>query len=82
MRVGNHTLHTLIIGLSDHGGQLLQLRNIDILTRLNKTKKIHNFSKHNIQNFKTYLSYEIWDTIYTFNNFHNSFLRIFSLKFP
>jgi tyrosyl-tRNA synthetase len=89
MHVGNHTLNPLINGLSDRGGQILQLRNINIPTRLNTTKTIRNFSKHNIQNFKTNLSYEIWDTIFgkqdaneTFNNFHNTFLRIFHSSFP
>jgi len=56
--------------------------------RLNKTKTTRNFSKHNILNFKTHLSYEIWDTIFgkqdvheIFNNFH-IFLRIFHSSFP
>jgi hypothetical protein len=35
MHVGNYTLHPLINGLSDHDGQILQLRNINIRTRLN-----------------------------------------------
>jgi hypothetical protein len=88
MHVCNHTLHPLINGLSDHDGQILQLRNINIPTRLNKTKTISNFREHNIQNFKTDLSYEIWNTIFgkqdvneTFNNFHNTYLRIF-YSFP
>jgi hypothetical protein len=79
----------LINGLSDHDGQVIQLNNINIPTRLHKTKTIRNFSKHNIQNFKTHLSYKIWDTIFgkqdvkeTFNNFHNTFLRIFHSSFP
>ena len=87
--VGNYTLHPLINGLSDHNGQILQLNNINISTQLNKTKTVRNFSKHNIQNFKTHLSYEIWDTIFgkqdvneIFNNFHNIFLRIFHSSFP
>ena len=89
IHVDNHTLHPLINGLSDHDGQILQLNNINISTRLNKTKTIRNFSKHNVQNFKIHLSYEIWDTIFgkqdvneVFNNFHNIFLRIFHSSFP
>jgi len=89
IHVGNYTLHPLINGLSDHDSQILQLNNINIPTRLNKTKTIRNFSKRNIQNFKTHLSYEIWDTIFgkqdvneIFNNFHNIFLRIFHSSFP
>jgi exonuclease III len=87
--VGNYTLHPLFNGLSDHDGQILQLRNINIPTRLNETKTICNFSVHNIHNFKTNLSYETWDTIFgkhdvneIFNNFHNTFLRIFHSSFP
>jgi len=64
IHVGNYTIHPLINGLSDHDGQILQLNNINISTRLNKTRTICNFSKHNVQNFKTHLSYEIWDTIF------------------
>jgi hypothetical protein len=42
-----------------------------------------------MHDFKTKLSYEIWDTIFgendvnkIFNNFHNTFLRIFYSSFP
>jgi tyrosyl-tRNA synthetase len=62
---------------------------IVIPTRLNNAKKIRNFSKHNIQNFKINLSYEILNTIFgkqdvneIFNNFHNIFLRNFHSSFP
>jgi len=87
--VGNYTLHPLINGLSDYDGQILQLTNLNIPTQSNETKIIRNFSKHNIHNFKTHLSYEIWDTVFgkhdvdeIFNSFHNTFLRIFHSSFP
>ena len=86
---GSYTLYPLINGLSDHDGEILQLRNIKIPTRPSKTKIIRNFSKHNIHSFKTSLSYEIWDSIFgkndineIFNNFHNTLLRIFHASFP
>ena len=66
MHIGNYTLHPLINGLSDHDGQILQLTNLslNISTQPNETKIIHNFCKHNIHNFKTNLSYEVWDTVF------------------
>ena len=91
MHIGNYTPHPLINGLSDHDGQILQLTNLslNISTQPNETKIIHNFCKHNIHNFKTNLRYEIWDTVFgkhdvneIFNNFHNTFLRIFHSIFP
>ena len=46
-----------------------------------ETRIIRNFSKHYTHDFKTKLSYEIWDTIFgdnvvnkIFNNFHNTVL--------
>ena len=44
--------------------RMLQLTNLNILTQPNETKIIRNFSKHNIRNFKTNLSYEVWDTVF------------------
>jgi hypothetical protein len=52
-----------------------------------ETRIIWNFNKCCIHDFKTKLSYEILDTIFgenyankVFNNFCNTFLRIFLLK--
>jgi hypothetical protein len=53
-----------------------------------ETRTIRNFNKGSIIDFKTKLSYEIWgnvcgknDVNTIFNNFHNTFLRIFYSSF-
>jgi hypothetical protein len=55
-------------------------------TQSSGTRIIHNFNKYCIHDFKTKLSYEIWDTIFGDNDvnkiFHNTFLRIFYSSFP
>jgi hypothetical protein len=86
---GKHTIHPLINGLSDHDGQIIQLENMSAQTQLSETRIIQNFNKHCIHDFKTKLSYEIWDTIFgenyvdkIFNNFHNTFLKTFFSSFP
>jgi hypothetical protein len=86
---GNYTLYGLINGLSDHNRQIIQLENINMKTQSSGTRIIHNFNKYYIHDFKTKLSYDIWDTIFgdndvnkIFNNFQNTFLRIFYSSFP
>ena len=58
-------------------------------TQPSETRDIQNFNKHNIQDCKTKLSYDVWDTVFgendvnkIFNNFHNNFLRILYSSFP
>jgi hypothetical protein len=77
---GKYTLYPFINGLSDHDGQIIQLENITMQIQSSKTRIIRNFNKCNIHDFKTKLSYEIWDAIFgendvnrIFNNFHNIF---------
>ena len=53
---------------------------------------IRNINKHSIEEFKTRLSYESWDSIFDnneytdvdslFNSFHNNYLRLFFTSFP
>ena len=57
-------------------------------TQSSNTRIIQNFNKCYIHDFKTKLSYEIWHKIFgendvnkIFNNFHNTFLRIFYSSF-
>ena len=86
---GKYTIYPLINGLSDHDGQIIQLENMSVQTQLSETRIIRNFNRHCIHDFKTKLSYEIWDTIFgendvdkIFDNFHNTFLRTFFSSFP
>jgi hypothetical protein len=86
---GKYTLYPLINGLSDHDRQTIQLENISMKTQSSETRILCKFNKYYIHDFKTKLSYEIWDTIFgdndvnkIFNNLHNTFLRIFYSSFP
>jgi plasmid replication initiation protein len=82
----------IINGLSDHDGQLIHLHNLMMQTERNLTGHIRNFSENNIQDLNVRLSFETWKNVFDdsegtdidwiFNNFHNTFLRIFYLSFP
>lgn len=85
---GKYTVNPLINGLSDHDGQIIKLENISMQIQPHETRTIRNFNKESIHDFKNKLSYEIWDNIIggknvdtIFNNFHNTFLRIFYSSF-
>ena len=75
--------------MSDHDGQIIKLKNINIQKQPRETKIIRNVNKRSMEDFKIKLSYEIWENIFggndvndIFNNFHNTFLRIFYSSFP
>ena len=83
------TINQFPSGLSDHDAQILILHNIN--NRNSKayrpTKGLINYST--ISEFKWNLSYESWDTIFiednvdsVFNNFQDTYLRIFYHSFP
>ena len=84
-----YTLGPLINGLSGHDGQIIKLKNINMQKQPHETKIIRNVNKRSMEDFKIKLSYEIWENIFggndvndMFNNFHNTFLRIFYSSFP
>ena len=85
---GKYTLDPSINGLSDHDGQIIKMGNISMQNQSHESRTIRSFNKDSIHDFKTKLSYEIWDNIFgendadsLFNNFHNTFLRIFYSSF-
>ena len=64
------------------------LENINIQKQPQESRTIRDLNKDSTQDFKNNLSYEIWDNIFggenvdcIFNNFHNTFLRIFYSSF-
>ena len=79
-------------GLFDHDGQLIQFHNPMTQTDHRVTRCIRNFNDNNIQDFNTKLSFETWENVFDdnegtdinriFNNFHNTFFRIFYASFP
>jgi len=85
---GKYNLNPHTNGLSDHDGHIINLENISMQKQPHETKTIRDFNKDSILDFKINLSYEIWDSIFgeknvdsIFNNFHNTFLRIFYSSF-
>jgi protein involved in ribonucleotide reduction len=87
-----YSTYPIINGLSDHDGQLIQFHNLKKLTERQITSHIRDFSTDNIQDFNIRLSFETWENVFDdregtdvnriFNNFHNTFLRIFYSSFP
>ena len=85
----NFLVYPIINGLSDHDAQSLIIRNIfeqNCNTYFYYNRKIDKLS---IIDFNTELSYESWEDIFaeknvdsTFNNFLNTYLRIFYSSFP
>ena len=82
-------MHPLINGLSDHDAQIITLSNILISAPRHVssfTRKINNYS---ISQFTHLLSHKNWENVFLeanvnkiFNNFLNTFLRIFYSSFP
>jgi hypothetical protein len=82
-------VHPLINGLSDHDAQTITFSNIFISAprhAFSFTRKINN---HLISKFAYLLSCEKWEDVFlesnvntTFNNFLNTFLKIFYSSFP
>jgi hypothetical protein len=83
------SVHPIINGLSDHDALIITLSNIFISVPrhvFSFTRKINNYS---ISKFTSLLRYENWEDVFLetkvniiFNNFLNTFLRIFYSSFP
>jgi hypothetical protein len=82
----------MITGLSDHDAQLLIFKNISLQVHIHKNSSISSigiFDDQSLLCFKTQLSYERWDDVFSsndvdtvFNSFLNAYLRIFHSSFP
>jgi hypothetical protein len=87
-----YSTYPIINSLSDHDGQLIQFYNLMMQTEHKGIRRIHDFCDNNIQDFNIRLSLETWENVFDdsegtdvnriFNNFHNTFLRIFYSSFP
>jgi hypothetical protein len=82
------TLCPIVNGLSDHDAQEIWL-DIAVSPKQNYITRQHrNFNKYSIDEFLTNLSYENWENVFnnedvnvSFNNFLNTYLRIFNSYF-
>ena len=90
--ITNYTISPLYNGLSDHDAQLLTLNDVNTKLQICHFNIIRNINIFSIEEFKTRLSYESWDSIFSsnrnmdidslFNLFLNNYLRIFYTSFP
>lgn len=84
----DYTKYPHINELSDIDAQIIKLNNFKTQGQYNGTQIIRNFNKHSLINFKNKPSFETWDDIFggndvdiIFNNFLNTYLRIFYSSF-
>jgi len=82
-------VHPLINGLSDHDGQIITLSNIFISIPRHVFSYTRKIDSNSISKFKFLFSYENWEDVFLeenaniiFNNFLNTYLRIFYASFP
>jgi hypothetical protein len=85
----NYSVYPLINGLSDHDAQVLNLPDITVLDERKKLYSYRKINAHSLNEFQTNLSYETWETVFNnnntdtiFNNFLNTFLKLFNDSFP
>jgi hypothetical protein len=88
MKNDHFTICPFVNGLSDHGAQILTLKNIKMPNQINYTCTVRKINKYSIAGFLTNLSYDSWDNIFIdddvdtiFNHFLNTSLRIFYSSF-
>ena len=82
-------LYPLINGVSDHDAQIIVLHDIIIQNESNYFYSARKFNKSLALDFNIKLTYKSWDSVFSyndmnlsFNNFLNTYLRIFYSSFP
>jgi hypothetical protein len=83
----NYTASLLNNGLSDHDAQLLIINNVNLQLQNHRIYTIRNIHNYSMEEFRTELRYESWDSVFgyngnidvdiLFNSFLNNYLRIF-----
>jgi len=83
------SIYPIINGLSDHNAQVLNLSFIIKEVHSQPFSFLRKTNRYSICNFKDLLSYENWEDVFLennvniiFNNFLNTYLRIFNTCFP
>ena len=85
----NFTVYPLINGLSDHDAQVIKLSNLFNINPKNHYTFTRRIDSNSTWTFIDLLSYENWEEVFLednvniiFNNFLNTYLRIFNASFP
>ena len=88
----NFTVSPLYNGLLDHDAELLKINDVNLQLQNHRIYAIRNINNYSLEEFKTRLSYEFWDSIFSYNGkidtdivfnlFLNNYLRIFYTSFP
>jgi len=85
----NFTVYPLINGLSDHDAQVIKVSNLYNINPKNHYTFTRRIDSNSTLTFIDLLSYENWEEVFLennvnviFNNFLNTYLRIFNASFP
>jgi hypothetical protein len=88
----NYTIFPLYNGLADHDAQLLIINDLNLHLHSHCTHTIGSLNTYSVEEFKTRLSYESWESVFShdkytavntfFNSFLNDYLRLFYTSFP
>ena len=87
----NYTISPLYNGLADHEAQLLIVKDLNLQPHSQCTHTIRILNTYSVEEFKTKLSYESWESVFSqnentnvdilFNSFLNNYLRSFCASF-
>ena len=88
----NYTISLLYNRLADHDAQLLIMNDLNLQPHSHCTHTIRSLNTYSVEEFKTKLSYESWESVISynkninvdtlFNSFLNDYLRLFYASFP
>lgn len=88
----NYTISPLYNGLVDHDAKLLIINDLNLQSHIHCTRTIRSINTYTMEEFKTALSYETWENVFShnknsnvdtlFNSFLNDYLRLFYSSFP
>ena len=81
----NYTISPLSYGLADHDAQLLIINDLNLQPHNHCTHAIRSLNTYSIEEFKTKLSYESWENVFSHNentNVDTLFNSLFYTSFP
>jgi hypothetical protein len=88
-KYNNFMVYPMVNGMSDHDAQIIILHDITVVNDTSRFYLTRKINKASVLDFNLKLSYESWDDVFSyddinlsFNNFLNTYLRIFYSSFP